>query len=977
MLSRTILGFSGRVKGCFSHNCLHASLPQILFLNLEPSSPFLGPTISAPEIGKEAFHIKTRDTGVSEYERHIKYNLFKILGFADVHQFYPPSLDIEDSFMDVKSNESIKITCFGRYPVTWKIKSYMKDMTINSDRVTITSSTTDLDPFNKYRSTFVLDKLHFNDTGYYTCYYEGTIDFELPDNITSIYVFVNDPQHLFIETPSIMTGHMLIPALQYRKALIPCLPTSSTLNVTLWKTEGEEELVVKPDLTAGLSLMKSMKPSISPYCTWLIPTMHHNQISIRLKLNIPVVNGTFTLKCTVIVETDTRLFIDWNYPNKNNTDGRINETQPISKWKTNKGYKHQEVSTSLIVKNVQTSDSGMYVSPQPCHVNLTTDIDVSQPIIAEAGNDVRFVVTFTPYPANLQQFQLYWEKGGRKLREDNHYHVNRTNSSMVLEIKQLTRADADTYVLHAKTKDVNNSLTIQLEVKDEPIVSVRRAEPIYRVGQELSLECHADGYPVPIVWWRWKPCEQSDGDCSPGGSHGWKDVEPNGDLLNQENVTLEYSDEKSFSLVSHMHLTAHQSGHYKCTASNVMGKDDEIVPFVVADADDGFIDWKWRPMHSAGELMSLDNIPGVDVYVNTSSYSHTSVVTFHPIRVNLSGEYECIAGSYRKNNTEVKHIIIDVREIRRPVLNQTNMIGFSIETAPGSLQEFFCFVDGVPFPTIVWTKDGEELDITNMSGVEITEEGQRLTIKRVLERDAGFYECIAENSGGMVKANATLDILMDERAQNGLTTGEISAVVVFGIVAIVLFFVGSCLIQRILKEKKQKKELNFISHNFFERGYIDIFNPNLPLEDQIDLLPYKHNCEFPKERLKFGKTLGQGAFGRVVKAEAIGLVDGEASTTVAVKMLKEASDVEQRKALIAELKILIHIGRHVNIVNLLGAVTKNLSKVLLWLAAGPCGPCSLHPGTACPGDVMLAPEDHLAPAAELGLNISVPGFQEL
>ena len=35
-----------------------------------------------------------------------------------------------------------------------------------------------------------------------------------------------------------------------------------------------------------------------------------------------------------------------------------------------------------------------------------------------------------------------------------------------------------------------------------------------------------------------------------------------------------------------------------------------------------------------------------------------------------------------------------------------------------------------------------------------------------------------------------------------------------------------------------------------------------------------------------GRTLGQGAFGRVVKAEAIGLEDGETSTTVAVKMLK-------------------------------------------------------------------------------------------
>ncbi|CAL1297130.1 unnamed protein product, partial [Larinioides sclopetarius] len=76
------------------------------------------------------------------------------------------------------------------------------------------------------------------------------------------------------------------------------------------------------------------------------------------------------------------------------------------------------------------------------------------------------------------------------------------------------------------------------------------------------------------------------------------------------------------------------------------------------------------------------------------------------------------------------------------------------------------------------------------------------------------------------------------------------AAVVFGFVAIVLFLVVFCLLQRIIKEKKQKKELDFISHNFFERGYIDIFNPNLPLEDQIDLLPYKHNYEFPKEGLK-------------------------------------------------------------------------------------------------------------------------------
>ncbi len=42
-----------------------------------------------------------------------------------------------------------------------------------------------------------------------------------------------------------------------------------------------------------------------------------------------------------------------------------------------------------------------------------------------------------------------------------------------------------------------------------------------------------------------------------------------------------------------------------------------------------------------------------------------------------------------------------------------------------------------------------------------------------------------------------------------------------------------------------------------------------------------------------GRTLGQEAFGRVVKARAIGLEDGETSTIVAVKMLKSLNDLKK------------------------------------------------------------------------------------
>lgn len=40
--------------------------------------------------------------------------------------------------------------------------------------------------------------------------------------------------------------------------------------------------------------------------------------------------------------------------------------------------------------------------------------------------------------------------------------------------------------------------------------------------------------------------------------------------------------------------------------------------------------------------------------------------------------------------------------------------------------------------------------------------------------------------------------------------------------------------------------------------------------------------------------------------------------------LSDCTDREQMQALLSELKILIHIGQHLNIVNLLGAVTKNI-----------------------------------------------------
>lgn len=77
-----------------------------------------------------------------------------------------------------------------------------------------------------------------------------------------------------------------------------------------------------------------------------------------------------------------------------------------------------------------------------------------------------------------------------------------------------------------------------------------------------------------------------------------------------------------------------------------------------------------------------------------------------------------------------------------------------------------------------------------------------------------------------------------------------------------------------------------------------------------------------------GMTLGSGAFGLVVKAEAIGLNENEPVSTVAVKSVisQALGNTEPLVALVSEMKIMQFLGSHLNVLKLLGACTKDISK---------------------------------------------------
>lgn len=86
--------------------------------------------------------------------------------------------------------------------------------------------------------------------------------------------------------------------------------------------------------------------------------------------------------------------------------------------------------------------------------------------------------------------------------------------------------------------------------------------------------------------------------------------------------------------------------------------------------------------------------------------------------------------------------------------------------------------------------------------------------------------------------------------------------------------------------------------------------------------PLDSNWEFPRNKLTLGPTLGEGAFGRVIMAEAHGLIHNTSNLIVAVKMVKEGHTDSDMTSLVREMEVMKMIGKHINIINLLGCCSQ-------------------------------------------------------
>ncbi|XP_013376963.1 PREDICTED: fibroblast growth factor receptor 1 isoform X4 [Chinchilla lanigera] len=329
------------------------------------------------------------------------------------------------------------------------------------------------------------------------------------------------------------------------------------------------------------------------------------------------------------------------------------------------------------------------------------------------------------------------------------------------------------------------------------------------------------------------------------------------------------------------------------------------------------------------------------------------------------GNYTCIVENEYGSINHTYQLDVVERSPHRPILQAGLPANKTV--ALGSNVEFMCKVYSDPQPHIQWLKhikvNGSKIGPDNLpyvqilktAGVNTTDkEMEVLHLRNVSFEDAGEYTCLAGNSIGLSHHSAWLTVLeaLEERPAV-MTSPFYLEIIIYCTGA----FLISCMVGAVIvyKMKSGTKKSDFHSQMAVHK-----LAKSIPLRRQVTVsadssasmnsgvllvrpsrlsssgtpmlagvseyeLPEDPRWELPRDRLVLGKPLGEGCFGQVVLAEAIGLDKDKPNrvTKVAVKMLKSDATEKDLSDLISEMEMMKMIGKHKNIINLLGACTQD------------------------------------------------------
>ncbi|XP_056385719.1 fibroblast growth factor receptor 2 isoform X2 [Hyla sarda] len=329
------------------------------------------------------------------------------------------------------------------------------------------------------------------------------------------------------------------------------------------------------------------------------------------------------------------------------------------------------------------------------------------------------------------------------------------------------------------------------------------------------------------------------------------------------------------------------------------------------------------------------------------------------------GIYTCIVENEYGSINHTYSLDVIERSSHRPILQAG--LPANATAYVGGDAEFVCKVYSDAQPHIRWVRYVEKngsrygvdgipyMKVLKAAGVNITdEEIEVLYVRNVSFEDAGEYTCIAGNSIGISQHSAWLTVLpgIEPTEESSSLPYYMEIGIYIGGTLVIIGFIAVCAIFHFCNGAKKKKTLigppvvhklskRIPLHRQVSADSSSSMNSTTPLvrittrllssADSVLLpnvseyeLPHDPKWEFPRDKMTLGKPLGEGCFGQVVMAEALGIDKDrpKESVTVAVKMLKDDATEKDLADLVSEMEMMKMIGKHKNIINLLGACTQ-------------------------------------------------------
>ncbi|CAK6951821.1 fibroblast growth factor receptor 2 isoform X4 [Scomber scombrus] len=321
------------------------------------------------------------------------------------------------------------------------------------------------------------------------------------------------------------------------------------------------------------------------------------------------------------------------------------------------------------------------------------------------------------------------------------------------------------------------------------------------------------------------------------------------------------------------------------------------------------------------------------------------------------GNYTCLVENEFGAINHTYTLDVVERSPHRPILQAGLPANTSVYV--GEDARFVCKVYSDAQPHIQWLKhitqngsrygpDGHPyVRVLKRSGIN-SSDVEMLTLTNVTEEDAGEYICKVSNYIGEASQSGWLTVIpAAEKNPEPLPPDYVEIAIYCAGVFLIACMVGIVVVCRMRNTAKKP--------DFGGQPAVHKLSKQIPLRRQVSAdssssmnsstplvrittrrssahdepipeydLPEDPRWEFNRDRLTLGKPLGEGCFGQVVMAEALGIDKDKPkeAVTVAVKMLKDDATEKDLSDLVSEMEMMKMIGKHKNIINLLGACTQ-------------------------------------------------------